>query len=407
MLAVSGSTKRPERPAPKPEPQAESAPGGPRPRAESSAEPGSQAAPRSPLERLAGPIDLRSRAAAARRSGSRAGSSGSLASASMTGPFPTGTHWSRLVDSLIGDLLLSHVPGCRVLDLGYGSPEIAGWVKERTGDHLSIVEKGALEQAPGPVPTTSGLLPASEFLDAEGNLLIAEDAEGAEDDPNAPLLSLSEYRDGSFEVVYSIRTFPHLGYDTHSSELLGRQLLREAARVTADGGTVFIQIANPRSLRGVIEGIRNPITVVSRRRMILGDRYGLTRWDTLSRFLRFLPPELEFVRVHGLGVSIPHNATLQIPIIGRILEALEWRLRDMGVIRRFGAQLLVVLRRLHRSDPSLRADGPKRSTLSSTLLDALSSGSRSIGIGRAESSSGTLQLGRPEQDPDPDPPTPE
>jgi len=320
------------------------------------------------------------------------------ASASATGPFPTGTHWSRLVDSLIGDVLLSHVPGCRVLDLGYGSPEIAGWVKQRIGDHLSIVEKGALEQMPGPVPNASGFLPASEFLDAEGNLVLTED------DPDAPCLTLAEYRDASFDVVYAIRTFPHLGYDTKSSELLGRQLLREAARVTVDGGTVFIQIANPRSLRGFIEGIRNPITVVSRRRMILGDRYGLTRWDTLGRFLKFLPPELEFVRVHGLGVSIPHNATLQIPIIGRMLARIEWRLRDMGIIRRFGAQLLVVLRRLHRSDPSLRVDGPQRSTLSSTLLEALSSGSRSIGIGRAASSSGSLELGRPnESKPDPDP----
>jgi SAM-dependent methyltransferase len=398
MLAVSGSTKRPERPAPKPDPSDESEAGGRPASAEASAEPDSRAAPRSPLERIAGPIDLRSRAAAASHSGSRAGLSGS---ASATGPFPTGTHWSRLVDSLIGDVLLSHVPGCRVLDLGYGSPEIAGWVKERIGDHLSIVEKGALEQMPGPVPNTSGFLPASEFLDAEGNLVLTED------DPDAPNSSLAEYRDASFDVVYAIRTFPHLGYDTASSELLGRQLLREAARVTVDGGTVFIQIANPRSLRGFIEGIRNPITVVSRRRMILGDRYGLTRWDTLGRFLKFLPPELEFVRVHGLGVSIPHNATLQIPIIGRILARIEWRLRDMGVIRRFGAQLLVVLRRLHRSDPSLRADGPQRSTLSSTLLDALSSGSRSIGIGRAASSSATLKLGRseppePESEPEPD-----
>ena len=391
MLAVSGSTKRPERPAPQPNLPDESDAGG-RP---ASAEPASRAAPRSPLERIAGPIDLRSRAAAASRSGSRAGLS---ASASATGPFPTGTHWSRLVDSLIGDVLLSHVPGCRVLDLGYGSPEIAGWVKQRIGDHLSIVEKGALEQMPGPVPNASGFLPASEFLDAEGNLVLTED------DPDAPCLTLAEYRDASFDVVYAIRTFPHLGYDTKSSELLGRQLLREAARVTVDGGTVFIQIANPRSLRGFIEGIRNPITVVSRRRMILGDRYGLTRWDTLGRFLKFLPPELEFVRVHGLGVSIPHNATLQIPIIGRMLARIEWRLRDMGIIRRFGAQLLVVLRRLHRSDPSLRVDGPQRSTLSSTLLEALSSGSRSIGIGRAASSSGSLELGRPnESKPDPDP----
>jgi hypothetical protein len=167
-------------------------------------------------------------------------------------------------------------------------------------------------------------------------------------------VSLAEYPDANFDVVYCLRTFPHLGYDTNSSEQLGRQLLREAARVTVDGGTVFVQIANPRSLRGIVEGIRNPITVVSRRRMVLGDRYGLTRWDTIPRFLRFLPPDLEFVRVHGLGVLVPHNATLHIPLLGAVLSRLEWRLRDLALFQRFGAQILVVLRRVHRGDPSLR-----------------------------------------------------
>ena len=36
------------------------------------------------------------------------------------------------------------------------------------------------------------------------------------------------FRDASFDVVYCLRTFPHLGYDTESSEQLGRQILREA-----------------------------------------------------------------------------------------------------------------------------------------------------------------------------------
>ena len=280
MAPVSGSTKQPGPPA------------------QTGAGPSASSGRRAP-------IDLRARSVAA---SSQAG-----ASASSTGPFPAGSTWSRLIDSLVGDVVLSHVPGCRVLDLGYGSPEISGWIKDRIGDHLSIVEKTALEHAPDRIADMSGSLPASEFLDAEGNLVIP-------DDDAEERLRLPEYRDASFDVVYCLRTFPHLGYDTTSSERLGRELLREAARVTADGGTVFVQIANSRSLRGLIEGIRNPITVVSRRRMILGDRYGLTRWDTLSRFMRFLPPELEFVRVHGLGVVIPHDATLHIPVLGRVLS---------------------------------------------------------------------------------------
>jgi SAM-dependent methyltransferase len=365
MGAVSGSTKRPERPAPEPDDRSTS---------DSEARGHPVGHPRV-LDGLAGPIDLRARVAPTGHRARQVADSttgGRTPSASATGPLSLDTSWSRLVDSLAGDVILSHVPGRRVLDLGYGSPRIAQWVEDRVGGHLSIVEKGALEQAPGEIAETSGFIPASEFLDEDGNLKLPEDDE--------PALELREYKDASFDVVYCLRTFPHLGYDTESSERLGYQLLREAARVCVDGGTVFVQIANPRSLRGIVEGIRNPITVVSRRRMILGDRYGLTRWDTIPRFLRFLPPELEFVRVHGLGVLIPHNATLQIPIVGRVLARLEWRLRDMAIVRRLGAQVLVVLRRVPRNMPSL-ADGAHGSEppSSARLRAAIDSGTREVG----------------------------
>lgn len=361
MGSVNGSTKRQKPAAPDPDPDRD-----PDPDPSSVRDPG-PALGASGSMRVSQPIDLRARAAESSASRRKLAKAGASPSASATGPFGVGTAWSRLVDSLAGDVLLSHVPGRRVLDLGYGSPEVAEWVGERVGDHLSIVEKGALEQIPKKIAEESGFLPASEFLDADGNLLA---------DEGEPMLRLSEYRDSTFDVVYCLRTFPHLGYDTETSERLCSQLLREAARVTADGGTIIVQIANPRSLRGLVEGIRHPITVVSRRRMILGDRYGLTRWDTLPRFLRFVPRELEFVAVHGLGVLIPHNATLQLPIVGSVLAKLEWRLRDMAIARHLGAHLLVELRRLHRSDPSLAEGGPERSSLSSSLIEAISAGGR-------------------------------
>ncbi|NVB42250.1 class I SAM-dependent methyltransferase [Pseudenhygromyxa sp. WMMC2535] len=365
---MSGSTKRPKQAATDEGPPDSAASTPPEERSGDLARL-QEAAARMSIDK---PIDLRARAAESGSGRLRpAGASTSTASLSsaglsadnLAGPHASSNEWTRLVDSLIGDVLLGHVCGARVLDLGHGSPEIAGWVRERAGDQLTVVEKGALEQIPMKIAEESGFLPAGEFLDADGKLRLPED----EEEDGQPVLRLREHRDASVDVVYCLRTFPHLGYDTETSERLSRQLLREAARVTADGGTVFVQIANPRSLRGIVEGIRNPITVVSRRRMILGDRYGLTRWDTLPRFMRFLPPELEFVRAHGLGVVIPHNAALQIPLVGWALSKLEWRLRDMGIIRRFGAQLLVELRRLHRADPSLRAGGPQRSSLTSSL----------------------------------------
>jgi SAM-dependent methyltransferase len=223
---------------------------------------------------------------------------------------------TRLTDSLAGEVVLRHVPGCRVLDLGYGSPEVAGWVQQHTVNRLSIVPKEALE-------------------------------------PEQGALKLDELDDDSFDLVYSLRTFPHLGEDAQSSERLAREMLAEAARVTIPGGSILIQIANPRSLRGALDGIRNPITVVSQRRMVLEDQYKLTRFDTLSRLRAFLPERLEVVDVHGIGVLLPHATTLQIPILGRVLARLEWLTRDSAVLRHFGADLLVALRKLTRAESPL------------------------------------------------------
>jgi hypothetical protein len=199
-----------------------------------------------------------------------------------------------------------------VLDLGYGSTEVTQWVRERTGEHLSIVEKGALE-------------------------------------PHGGRVLLEEYEDEEFDVVYSLRTFPHLGTNTASSERLARAMLDEAARITCDGGTILVEVANARSLRGLAVGIRNPITVVSRRRMVLGDRYGLTRWDNLRRLVGFLPPSLELVDYHGLAVFTSFGTTLRLPVVGNLVRRLEWFARDRPLLSNFGARLLVELRRLHRT----------------------------------------------------------
>ena len=129
---------------------------------------------------------------------------------------PAPSPLTRLHDALTGELILRHVPGRRVLDLGYGSPRIAEWVAERTGDHLSIAEKGALEAEEGPLRL--------------------------------------DYPDEQFDTVYSVRTLPHLGSDADTSEQRTREVLAEASRMTRHGGTLLLEIANPTSLRGASTG---------------------------------------------------------------------------------------------------------------------------------------------------------
>jgi SAM-dependent methyltransferase len=243
-------------------------------------------------------------------------------------PEPAGTARSRLEDALAGDVLLRHVAGCRVLDLGHASPELATWVQRHTTEPLTIVERGALDPPEGPV-------------------------------------FLPELADRSFDVIYCLGALAHLGDDAPSSERRARELLAEAARLAAPGGTILVDIANPRSLRGLLAGIRHPRTVVAARTMVVADEQRLTRWDTVGRLKRLLPESLSLVEVHGLAVLVPHGGVLEVPLLGRLLARLEWAARDNAVLRHFGSRVLVVLHKAVRVDRA-----PEVSTASLVALQS-------------------------------------
>ena len=213
---------------------------------------------------------------------------------------------SGLAQALVGEALLRHVAGRRVLDLGKGSPEIAHWVR-----------------------------PLCASLDTVDLSLCTTDA-GEIRLPQA---------DGRYDVVYALRTVAHLGHDEASSDLGVRSLLAEAARVVVPGGVVLVDINNPRSLRGFFYGIRHPITVVATGSVVLADDHRrVTRHDTLARLLRISPTCLDVVAVYGVRVLVPIARALRIPLLGRLLAAGEWWARD-SFLRGFGAHLLVVLRK--------------------------------------------------------------
>lgn len=213
---------------------------------------------------------------------------------------------SALVQALVGEAILRHVGGRRVLDLGHGAPEIAQWVRKS----CSAVT----------------VIPLAE-LDHVGDTLQIP----------AP--------DAAYDAVYCLRTLPRLGHDEASSLAMVRSLLREAARVTAPGGLLLLEINNPRSLRGVVHGIRHPITVVATGSVVLADeKHHVTRYDTLGRLLELAPAELELVRVYGIRVLVPISRILAVPLLGRVLAAGEWWARD-SFLRHFGAHLLAVLRK--------------------------------------------------------------
>ena len=83
---------------------------------------------------------------------------------------------------------------------------------------------------------------------------------------------------------------------------------------------------------------------------------GLTRFDTLALLMGRLPASLVVTDLHGLRLLAPAGHLLSLPIIGRIVQRLEWALRDRPVVRRMGGHLLVVLRRVEALE--LREAGP-------------------------------------------------
>ena len=212
-----------------------------------------------------------------------------------------------LVDALEGEIVLRYATGRRVLDLGHGSPEIARWTR-RVCESL----------------TTSA---RERWRDEEGGGLHISVPEEA------------------FDVVLCLRTLPHLGKDAASSPQAASSLLEAAARATVPGGHVLVEIDNPRSLRGLALGVRNPITVVRGANVIMDDDHVLTRYDTLPRLCELAPPGLEFETFFASRILVPFATTLQIPLVGRLLAAAEWWARDQALLRHFGAHLLVVLRK--------------------------------------------------------------
>jgi SAM-dependent methyltransferase len=213
---------------------------------------------------------------------------------------------SGLAQALVGDAILRHVAGRRVLDLGQGSPEIAQWVRATAASLESVDVRMATSEA--------------------GQIRLPHPSD-------------------RYDVIYSVRTLAHLGHDEDSSDLGVRSLLAEAARMLVPGGVLLVEINNPRSLRGIAYGIRRPITIVKTGSLVVADQRNVTRYDTLSRLLHLAPRNLELAHVHGIRVLVPISRFLKIPLLGRLLAAGEWWARD-SFLRGFGAHLLVALRRL-------------------------------------------------------------
>lgn len=217
--------------------------------------------------------------------------------------------WTTLLDRLVGEVIMRHATGVRVLDLGRGSPIVADWVGARAAS-LDIVD--------------------------------AQDL-GRGDEVRIP------WPDASLDLVYCIRTLAHLGHDPQTSERAARSALAEIGRVLVPGGTALVEFENALSLWGAVHGLRRPAKALERGPLVIDSPRGLTRFDTLPRALALLPDHLVMTGLHGLRIVTPLPRLLMIPVVGRVLSRLEWVLRDRPIVRRLGGHLLLVVR--HQGKP--------------------------------------------------------
>lgn len=211
-----------------------------------------------------------------------------------------------LVERMMADVVLTHVPGQRVLDLGRGIPRLAEWVEPRAAS-LTVLDASDLSRR------AQVVLPSPE---------------------------------ASVDVLYCVRTFSHLGHDDESSQEAARTALHEVFRVLRNNGTALIQFDNPRSVWGLYHGLRNPVTIVEQGPLVVDSERGITRFDTLGRFKRMLPRGLHVAGVHGMRVAAHAPSLLRIPIVGGLLERFEWFARDRRLLCVFGAHVLIELRKI-------------------------------------------------------------
>jgi SAM-dependent methyltransferase len=222
----------------------------------------------------------------------------------------------RLSSALAGDIIAQHAVGARILGIG-GDRQVWQWFQARTSIPLSEIA-------------------AETLLDAE---LQASDA--AEE--REPIQFA--FPDNSFDLVFILNVFSHLGRDEESSTRAAGELLAEAARVVAPGGRILVHYFNPLSLKGLKAGIRKGASIISLAFGSTVQSRMLTRWDHPLAFYHLVPLSCEIERLHGLDSLFSALEDIHFPLFTRWLVELEWSLRDRTSLVFLSGEILAVLRK--------------------------------------------------------------
>jgi ubiquinone/menaquinone biosynthesis C-methylase UbiE len=213
--------------------------------------------------------------------------------------------YHAFIDALETELILPHVTGRDVLEVGCG-----------TGLILRTVAPVA-RRAVG-IDLSLGMLNVAK----ERGLEVEQ----------ASVTSLP-FPDASFDVTYSFKVLAHV-------EDIQRAL-SEVSRVTRPGGRLFLEFYNRHSLRYLVRRLRGRQTVGQE----IYDDQVYIRYDRPSDILRRLEPDLLHVNIHGIRIFTPFPGLVEWPVFGRGLKALERKARDSRLARLGGFFVVECIRR--------------------------------------------------------------
>jgi SAM-dependent methyltransferase len=135
----------------------------------------------------------------------------------------------------------------------------------------------------------------------------------------------------SFDLVYSMKVLAHVPPIEAA--------VAELARLVRPGGHLLLEFYNPLSLRYLAKRLGGP-GKISEDGTTEKDVY--TRFDTLSRARRYLPPGVDLVAVRGVRVVTPTSAVFRFAPLGRLFGWAEHAAADLPLLRNFGGFLILV-----------------------------------------------------------------
>jgi ubiquinone/menaquinone biosynthesis C-methylase UbiE len=212
--------------------------------------------------------------------------------------------YHALIDRLETKIVLEYTRGKRVLEAGCGT----GMILKEVAPHAT--EAVGLDISPGMLTQAR----------ARGLHVV-----------HASVTHIP-FPDAHFDVAYSFKVLAHV-------EPIGAAMA-EMARVVRPGGHVIAEFYNPWSLRYLVKRLKPPTRLG--RGTKVNDEHVFTRYDSLAKVKKYLPPTLDVVAVRGVRVVTPVSHVHRVPLVSRAFALLEHGASSAPILRRLGGFMVVV-----------------------------------------------------------------